>query len=100
MEASTQADDEAQFECKHCGAEHDELEATECEESPTGFCTLKHADPHDAQTTDEDDTEETMTEDNTNTEDTDEWKTMSAEECKKEAGLKQVDGLVWEQADN
>jgi len=95
MKGSTQGTDEAQYECKHCGEEHDELEATECEESPTGYCTLKHQDPHDAQTEDEDNNEETMTENNT-----DDWKTMSSEECKKEAGLKQVDGLVWEQTDN
>ena len=98
MEAKQATTDEAQFECKHCGSEHDELEATECDESPIGFCSLQHKDPQDAKNPET----HTMkkTENTDETEETDDWKTMSAEECKKQAGLKQVDGLVWEQADN
>jgi len=95
MKQNTNAD-EAEFECKHCGEEHDELEATECEESPTGFCSLQHKDPNNAETPEDN----TMNSTDTAEDENDDWKTMSSEECKKEAGLTQVNGLVWEQTDN
>ena len=92
MTTQTHTHDEADYTCKHCGETTDELEAEKCEESSMGFHAWNHTNPEDSAGTD-------ATIHNSNDDDDDDWKTMSSAECKRQAGLTQVGGVVYEQTD-
>ena len=92
MTTQTHTHDEAEYTCKHCGETTDELAAEECEESSMGFHAWNHTNPEDSAGTD-------ATIHNSNDDDDDDWKTMSSAECKRQAGLTQVGGVVYEQTD-
>lgn len=85
---------EAEFECKHCGETTDELVTETCDESSLGFHTWKHTDP--SKTAGTDTTVVNKTPETDETGEGDDWKTMNADECKRQAGLTQVEGVVWE----
>ena len=92
MTTQTHTHDEAEYTCKHCGETTDELAAEECEESSMGFHAWNHTNPENSAGTD-------ATVHNTADNDSDDdWKTMSSAECKRQAGLTQVGGVVYEQA--
>ena len=92
MTTQTHTHDEAEYTCKHCGETTDELAAEECEESSMGFHAWNHTNPENSAGTD-------ATIHNSNDDDNDDWKTMSSAECKRQAGLTQVAGVVYEQTD-
>ena len=92
MTTQTHTHDEAEYTCKHCGETTNELAAEECEESSMGFHAWNHTNPEDSAGTD-------ATVRNSNDDDDDDWKTMSSAECKRQAGLTQIGGVVYEQTD-
>ena len=93
MTTQTHTHDEAEYTCKHCGETTDELKAEQCEKSSIGFHAWNHTNPENSAGTD-------ATVHNTADNDSDDdWKTMSSAECKRQAGLTQVGGVVYEQTD-